>query len=340
MKQLFQGMARVDRDDFGASFDLGVPLDKTTPGNQEVLLLYSGQKMLPKKYNRHLKQSKGEIPKLSAQEATEQCTTMKVVLTEGNRRKQHCFAIMGQWDSYHVHKLMRVPEKSGVAADLSFPLRYVSRLYQEGGKVNSSPSTKNMDMFREMLVQYYLNMPEVIAELKPIARKVAKLNTIVVMVCNFGQAELLMNFACSARARGLDTSQILLFATDTATKELAEGLGMTVFYDARNFADMPEQAASRYADRTFSRMMMAKVYCVHLINRLGYDVLFQDVDVVWYRDPVGWFHNSSSPLYHFDMYFQDDGAHTPRYAPYSPNTGKFRTSEERKTAHCRCWIRR
>ena len=51
------------------------------------------------------------------------------------------------------------------------------------------------------------------------------------MVVNRGQAELLMNFVCNAKAKNLDTSQVLLFATDSESKDLAEGLGLTVFFD-------------------------------------------------------------------------------------------------------------
>ena len=69
-------------------------------------------------------------------------------------------------------------------------------------------------------------------------------------------------------------------------------------------------------------MMMAKVYCVHLVNMLGYDLLFQDVDVVWYKDPIPFFHNKELAG-DYDLYFQDDGARTARYFPYSPNSGFY-----------------
>ena len=42
-----------------------------------------------------------------------------------------------------------------------------------------------------------------------------------------------MNFACSARARGLDISNVLVFATDEETKELAEGVGLAAYFDKR-----------------------------------------------------------------------------------------------------------
>lgn len=47
-----------------------------------------------------------------------------------------------------------------------------------------------------------------------------------------------------------------------------------------------------------------QVYCVQQIALLGYDVLFSDVDIVWYKHPFEYFHDTSSPVYNHDMYFQ------------------------------------
>lgn len=81
-------------------------------------------------------------------------------------------------------------------------------------------------------------------------------------------------------------------------------------------------------------MMMAKVYCVQLINMLGYDLLFQDVDIVWYKNPVGYFHPDNIPtIGDFDLYFQDDGARSSRYAPYSPNTGFYYVRHNDRTEY-------
>lgn len=56
---------------------------------------------------------------------------------------------------------------------------------------------------------------------------------------------------------------------------------------------------------------------------MGYDVLFQDVDVVWYKNPLPFFQDKSSAIYKNDVYFQDDGSRQVFYAPYSANTGKI-----------------
>ena len=66
-----------------------------------------------------------------------------------------------------------------------------------------------------------------------------------------------------------------------------------------------------------------QVVCVQVVGLLGVDILFQDVDIVWYKNPMEYFHNKSSPIYGFDAYFQDDGAHSVRYAPWSANSGFY-----------------
>jgi len=45
----------------------------------------------------------------------------------------------------------------------------------------------------------------------------------------------------------------------------------------------------------FVAMMMAKVICVQVVSMLGYDFLFQDVDIVWYSNPLDYFHNETNP---------------------------------------------
>jgi hypothetical protein len=85
---------------------------------------------------------------------------------------------------------------------------------------------------------------------------------------------------------------------------------------------MPSEAAGRYGDRKFTAMMMAKVICVQMVSALKYNLLFQDVDIVWYKNPLGYFHNKEIAG-DFDVYFQDDGGHSIRYAPYSANSGFY-----------------
>jgi hypothetical protein len=224
MKKLVAGMARVNRDEFMEMFDIGVPKDKTVEGNEDVLLLYSSDKALPDNRER-------DLPLLSPNKATKHCNTLKIILTEPN--KKECLAIVGQWESYHIQKYMRLPPNQDrlVSVNEKHALRPVSRLFGDKGLQNQIPSPLTVYQYDKTLVNYLRSLDKVLMELKPIAQKVAKENTIIVMVCNHGQSELLMNFACSSLARGFDLSQLLVFATDLETKALAEGLGLACFYD-------------------------------------------------------------------------------------------------------------
>merc|ERR1712232_1026665 len=207
----------------------------------------------------------------------------------------------------------------------TLPFRHVPRTYSlNKGRTQMIPSTYTVRTYDQNILKPYLeSLPETLKELEPIAQKVGHQdNTVIVLVCNLGQSELLVNFICHARARNLDLSQVLVFCTDLETKNIVESMGLVGFYNEVAFSNMPVEAARRYADRRFTGMMMAKVFCVHMLTQLNYNVLFQDVDVVWHRHPLEYFQNQKE-IQQFDMYFQDDGAHSVRYAPYSPNTGFY-----------------
>ena len=130
---------------------------------------------------------------------------------------------------------------------------------------------------------------------------------------------------CNTHAKGMGEllRNVILFATDEEMYDLGISMGITTYYSKTIFGSVPKEFAKAYANQTFKKIMAAKVYCVHLCSQLGYNILFQDVDVIWYKDPLGFFHNTTSPQYHFDMYYQDDGNHALFYAPYSANTGFY-----------------
>eukprot|EP00546_Thalassionema_frauenfeldii_P019774 CAMPEP_0178903354 /NCGR_PEP_ID=MMETSP0786-20121207/5111_1 /TAXON_ID=186022 /ORGANISM="Thalassionema frauenfeldii, Strain CCMP 1798" /LENGTH=517 /DNA_ID=CAMNT_0020574717 /DNA_START=125 /DNA_END=1675 /DNA_ORIENTATION=- len=324
LEKLFAGAVRVDRDEFMNKFDLGVPKDATAKGNEDVVIFYHHPKSITNVTNKANRGAMEDLPSLSVDDATIKCHTLKIVLTEPNRVGQ-CMAIVGQWESYHIHKYMRVPADDNSRAGVSWelPLRSVARTFSANkGRTQQVPFAQNVKTFDQTILKPYLeSLPDTLEKLQPIAEKVGQTDkTIIVLVCNLGQSELLVNFICHARAHKLDLSRVLVFCTDLETKKIVESFGLAAFYDEVNFDKMPMEAARSYGDRRFTGMMMAKVFCVHMLTQLNYNVLFQDVDVVWYRHPLEYFQNRTL---NFDMYFQDDGAHSVRYAPYSPNTGFY-----------------
>ena len=293
VRGLFPTRTTLPRDEFIEAFDIGVPWDASVKGSTDVLLFYS---------------SEPDDVGTTVAEATKNCDILKVVLTKPNQKNQ-CLAVVPQWDSYHVHKFMRLKEddnksKTHKVFDPTHPLRYVSRRHELNGKQVQFPVKQQTNRYWKMLQDYLRQMDDTFERLKPVATQVAgQSKTVVVLVVNFGQSELLFNFVCNARAKGLDLSKILVFATDEDASELAKSLDIAVFFVGDAFGDMPTKAAGAYGDKTFQHMMFSKVYCVHMINAMGYDVLFQDVDVIWYKDPLPFFQLPEAG--DFDFYFQD-----------------------------------
>ncbi|KAG7351408.1 nucleotide-diphospho-sugar transferase [Nitzschia inconspicua] len=326
LDNMFVDYATVPREDFNRHLEIGVPFDKTIQGAEDVLVLYTNQKSLPS--NSH----NSSLFNLHSEQAFENCHSVKVILQEPSkkRRSQQCIAIVPQWESYYVHKFMRLPrQKLSSGVDYENPLRYVSRSHADDGKFASVPMLSiHTQAYYKVLMDYLSNLDRVVHDLQRILRVQKKKsrgpdqsNAFIVMVCNLGQSELLHNFVCNAKAKGIDLSRVIVFATDEATLNLCKGLGINAYYDKEIFGEIPENAAKGYGDKIFVKMMMAKVFCVHLVLSCGYDVLFQDVDVVMFKNPLAFF--ASDKVAEWDMMFQDDGARSMRYQPYSPNTGFY-----------------
>ena len=64
---------------------------------------------------------------------------------------------------------------------------------------------------------------------------------------------------------------------------------------------------------------------------LGYNVLFQDVDIVWFKDPQLMIGSMVAEDKDADIYMQHDGNHAEFYAPYSGNTGFYHVRNTKQT---------
>ena len=227
------GMARIDKDQFMKQFDYGTPADK----GGEVILMYNTQRAIPKDETIADMVSKSDrdgLPLLNVDDATVNCDYMTVTTVPFTNKYGQCLAIVQNYDNWHTQKWLRMSATSKSAIDSSLPLRSFSRGRGESGfNAFKVPAVKDIEQHWSMLKTYLSSVDDVLNELGPIAEKVATKNTIIVMTCNHGQSELLMNFVCNAKAKGFSTDNILLFPTDEETQSLAEGLGLATYYDKR-----------------------------------------------------------------------------------------------------------
>lgn len=178
---------------------------------------------------------------------------------------------------------------------------------------------------------YFNAIDDLTSKLEPILHKIHRDKTVIVMVTNAGHKSLLINFVCSCQARGFDISNLIVFATDKESFHLAEALGVAAFYDDRIFGSIPSTASKQFGDADFKAIVFAKLVAPQLVNMLGFDMLFQDVDVVWNRDPIQLFTDPEGPYKDFDMLFMDDGIRHVLYAPYQANSGFYFAKSTEKT---------
>jgi hypothetical protein len=309
--------------DTSYGFDLGTPPLKGYRGDEEAMVLFHGG---------------AEPSSPGSADPLENCLELDVVITK-RAEKNHCLLVMEHYQAYHLHRFMRLPpEKKGGgksgAAELKFPLRRVGRgMVKDGADNFAAPKLSDSKKHWEKLQLFLDHNPAQLDRLAPLLQKIHRNNAVVVMVVNAGMVELLSNFVCAARARGIDTGSIIVFATDLEAKKVTGDLGLAVFYDEEGgFGNLPTDEAKSYGDATFVAMMYAKVLAVYLPMMLGYDVLFQDVDIVWHEDPLPYFQDVGRAG-DFDTYFSDDGARSLRYAPFSANSGFYYLRNNDRTVY-------
>jgi hypothetical protein len=236
-----RGLALVPKSNLTNALDLGVPLDAIKEGSDHVLMIYSRDQALPSILNREnpaaiARSEAGDdasLPVLDMETATKKCDYLHVILTDHSKQRNQCVAIVPQYESFHLQKWMRIDNHGKL--DSVQPLQLVSRGQKATGRNEfDAPKITDTRKMWDMLKNYLDSVDDVLKELDAVLRKIADDNhTVIVMVCNFGQSELLMNFVCSAKKRGFDISNIVVFTTDQETTDLATELGLATYYDKR-----------------------------------------------------------------------------------------------------------
>ena len=89
------------------------------------------------------------------------------------------------------------------------------------------------------------------------------------------------------------------------------------------FSSVSKKASADNLDRPFVDMMWYKAFSVYLMMLVKRNVLFQDVDLVWFKDPFPFFkdfpvHGRDGtpvlpPNKHIEAFFSDDGQRSLRY---------------------------
>ena len=142
------------------------------------------------------------------------------------------------------------------------------------------------------------------------------------------QVDLFMNFACSCRFHGISLENMVVFVANKEIVDIVENTGALALHST-GFAGVNPAASEDYLDFTFVDMMWYKAFSLYMIIKRGYNVLFQDVDLVWFRNPFPYLKGmmedpemgvNGRPL---DAVLTDDGQRGLRYSPFYANSGFY-----------------
>lgn len=143
--------------------------------------------------------------------------------------------------------------------------------------------------------------------------------SMLVMTFNAGFARLFLNWARSCERFGIDVrDKALLFPTDAEAAKLVEQAGYRGYFDADSAILRGMGISAQYGDPEFVKHMFYQNAVIRDVLSLGYDILFQDVDVVWRRNPLDYFRNEERPR--FDIELMYDGSNF-RFEPLCANSG-------------------
>jgi hypothetical protein len=239
---LVVGAARTKAHAFAKAYDTGIPYAEF--GVQDVLILYSAPQSLPSSLPALTMETLGDgIPELSADQATQKCDLMNVVHVQRANGHKQCLAIVGHHLGSTISHttFMRVKKQDDTKGtierepDSKEILRHVGQGVSKttGEDLYIPPSLQNTRFHYLMMKEFLNHFDQIILDVRTIVNRIAKQNTIVAITTNMGYSDLLMNFVCQARSRGIDLSNVLVFATDLETKDLAEGMGLAAYYGQR-----------------------------------------------------------------------------------------------------------
>jgi len=150
-------------------------------------------------------------------------------------------------------------------------------------------------------------------------------NTVVVMLTNTGQSGMLWNFGCRCEHRGIPWKNgTVVYALDSEIETTLRSRGVTT---RRSPEVEIHDAAKTFSDAQFAKVVFWKNAVVHDVLSMGFNVLFQDVDVVWKQDPRQWFESADPTV---DIFWTYDGGNSAQQ-PLYVNSGFFYVRNNERT---------
>jgi hypothetical protein len=163
--------------------------------------------------------------------------------------------------------------------------------YNSTGLFENVANENGRIKLRKKMTQFLGELPNLETHLQSLLseRGLAPGDDVVVMVVNTGEIDLLANFVCSCAVHNISVHNVVVFAGSADIVPVIESFGLVGVFHEQSFAKVSKNANYEYLDPIFIDMMWYKSFSVWLLLKMRFNVLFQDVDVIWFRSPFQFF---------------------------------------------------
>lgn len=118
-----------------------------------------------------------------------------------------------------------------------------------------------------------------------VAERVAIDNTIIITALNYGYKDMMMNWICNMRRLGI--TNFIIAALDADLYRYAFVRGLPVYYDNTVLSGHSLSLKdTTYGSPEFKELTKMKSRVVLQFLKLGYDALWTDTDIVWFKNPI------------------------------------------------------
>ncbi|CAN8062254.1 unnamed protein product [Agarophyton chilense] len=119
--------------------------------------------------------------------------------------------------------------------------------------------------------------------LRTVVERVVEDNTVILSAMNFGYRDIMMNWVCNMRE--LKIMNFVVAAFDAQLYRYAFLRGVPVYLETTMMFNSSVLDAS-YGTDSFKQLSKLKSRIVLRVLKLGYDVVWTDTDIVWFRNPL------------------------------------------------------
>jgi len=130
---------------------------------------------------------------------------------------------------------------------------------------------------------------------------------LLAMTFNSPYAPLFENWHRSCRHHGIDVRpRTVVFPMDPQADSVARRLGYATFFDPESYGDFQQRSEVKFGDGQWVDCLFMKSAVLDDMLAMGVDVLFQDADVIWRRNPIPYL-QAKANLECWDFMFQKGG---------------------------------